>query len=80
MSAPEHENLPKVKVLNTPDEYILWQRRAFELIRRSDPEMLCFTDLPDGATSAAKKKWIEKSMRAKYTIVLLLGDSALTQV
>lgn len=77
--ANDHDPITKLPKLRNHADYILWKRRTYAYIRRSDAELLDLSDLAEGATASQRKRWLEASMRAKSTIILWLGDSPLSQ-
>lgn len=67
--------------LQKPLDYIQWNRRMYDFIRRDYPFFLALSENPgdDEVTEKTIKKWKEKSAKAKSNIVLCLGDSVLAK-
>ena len=80
MSEREFDPINRLAKLTSSDDYILWKRRLFAYIRKSDAELIGFETEPANNTPAVRKKWFDHMMKAKSTIILCLGDSPLAKI
>lgn len=75
-----HDTITKLPRLTCAADYINWKRLIHAYIRRNDFEFLGFTDEPQNASSASRKKWMEAMVTTKTPIILSLSAGPLSKL